>query len=131
MPLTKQGDKYRGRLRRAKASAAKKKVAPTQGMTGEAQGLVVELAEWCAKTLVVPVGHPLAGQPMVLPDYVRLFLADALLPEVKEGLLCTARKNSKTAGIAMFLLGLMVGPLRRPGTRIGTVSITREKRASC
>ncbi len=27
----------------------------------------------------------------------------------------------------MFVLGLMVGPLRRPGLRIGTVSITREK----
>ena len=128
MPVSPQADKYRARLRRAKASAAKKKVAPVQGeLTGEAQGLAEELAEWCASTLVVPVGHPLAGQPMVLPDYVRLFLEEALLPEVKEALLCTARKNSKTGGIAMFLLGLLVGPLRRPGTRIGTVSITREK----
>ena len=85
------------------------------------------LAAWCSERLIVPFGHPLAGQPMVLPKYVRNFLADALKPTVKEGLLCTARKNSKTGGIAMFLLGLLVGPLRRPGLRAGTVSITREK----
>ena len=64
---------------------------------------------------------------MDLPGYVLAFLADALRPEVKEALLCTARKNSKTGGIAMFALGLLCGPLRRPGLRIGTVSINREK----
>ena len=85
------------------------------------------LASWCAERLIVPPGHPLAGQPMALPDYVRAFLADALQPATHEALLCTARKNSKTGGIAMFLLGLLVGPLRRPGMRIGTVSINREK----
>ena len=85
------------------------------------------LAAWCSERLIVPPGHPLAGQPMHLPAYVRAFLADALQPTVKEGLLCTARKNSKTGGIAMFLLGLLAGPLRRPGLRAGSVSITREK----
>ena len=85
------------------------------------------LAAWCSERLCVPPGHPLEGQPMHLPAYVRTFLADVLQPAVKEGLLCTARKNSKTGGIAMFVLGLMVGPLRRPGMRIGTVSINREK----
>ena len=79
------------------------------------------LASWCKERLIVPPGHPLAGQPLVLPEYVRAFLADVLRPTVKEGLLCTARKNSKTGGIAMFLLGLMAGPLRRPGLRVGTV----------
>ena len=79
------------------------------------------LAAWCGERLIVPPGHPLAGQPMVLPEYVRDFLSDVLCPTVKEGLLCTARKNSKTGGIAMFLLGLMAGPLRRPGLRVGTV----------
>ena len=32
---------------------------------------------------------------MILPDYVRAFLADALQPGVKEALLSTARKNSQ------------------------------------
>ena len=61
------------------------------------------LAAWCAKRLIVPPGHPLAGQPMVMPEYVRGFLADALQPEVKEALLCTARKNAKTAGLSLFV----------------------------
>ena len=85
------------------------------------------LAAWCAERLIVPPGHPLAGQPMVMPEYVKRFLAAVLQPQVKEGLLCTARKNSKTGGIAMFVLGLLVGPLRRPGQRLGCVSVTREK----
>ena len=97
---------------------------PPDVLPGDAADL---LAAWCAERLIVPPGHPLAGQPMVLPEYVRAFLADVLQPAVKEALLCTARKNSKTGGIAMFLLGLLVGPLRRPGLRAGTVSINREK----
>ena len=85
------------------------------------------LADWCSKRLIVPAGHPLAGQPMVLPDFALDFLADVLQPKIKEGLLCTARKNAKTAAVALFVLGLMVGPLRRPGLRVGCVSINREK----
>ena len=85
------------------------------------------LADWCKERLIVPPGHPLAGQPMVMPEYVRAFLADALQPAVKEALLSTARKNSKTGGIAMFVLGLLVGPLRRPGQRLGCISVNREK----
>ena len=98
--------------------------APPDVLPGDAADL---LAEWCASTLIVPPGHPLAGQPMVMPEYIRLFLADALQPATHEALLCTARKNSKTGGVAMFVLGLLVGPLRRPGLRAGTVSINREK----
>ena len=85
------------------------------------------LADWCKERLIVPPGHPLAGQPMVMPEYVRGFLADAMRPETHEALLCTARKNSKTGGIAMFVLGLLVGPLRRPGQRLGCISVNREK----
>ena len=85
------------------------------------------LATWCAETLIVPPGHPLAGQPMVMPWYIRDFLADALASRITEALISTARKNSKTAGIAMLVNGILAGPLRKPGTRIGAVSLTREK----
>ena len=37
------------------------------------------------------------------------------------------RKNAKSAIVAVLTLGLLAGPLRRPGLRIGTVSVTREK----
>ena len=36
------------------------------------------LAAWCAERLIVPPGHPLQGQPMVMPDYVLDYLADVL-----------------------------------------------------
>ena len=98
--------------------------APPDVLPADAADL---LADWCKERLIVPPGHPLAGQPMVMPEYVRGFLADALQPAVKEALLCTARKNSKTGGIAMFVLGLLVGPLRRPGQRLGCISVNREK----
>ena len=117
--------RFRQRRREEKRRAA---LTPAETTPDVLPGAAVDLlAAWCAETLIVPPGHPLAGQPMHLPAYVRDFLEDALLPTVKEALLCTARKNSKTGGIAMFLLGLLAGPLRRPGLRVGTVSITREK----
>ena len=34
------------------------------------------LATWAAATLKVPPGHPLAGQPMGLPDFAVKFLRD-------------------------------------------------------
>ena len=85
------------------------------------------LAAWSAATLVVPAGHPNAGQAMTLPPYGVEFLRDALAPGVRESLLTMGRKNAKSAIVAVLTLGLLAGPLRRPGLRIGTVSVTREK----
>ena len=117
--------RFRDRQREEKRAAAlTPPETPPDVLPGDAAAL---LAAWCAERLTVPPGHPLAGQPMAMPEYVRAFLADALQPATHEALLCTARKNSKTAGIAMFALGLLVGPLRRPGQRLGCVSVTREK----
>ncbi len=117
--------RFRERRRKEREAAARTPpLAPPDVLPADAADL---LAEWCAATLVTPAGHPLEGQPMILPEYIRLFLADALRLETHEALLCTARKNSKTGGIAMFALGLMCGPLRRPGLRIGCVSVNREK----
>ena len=53
------------------------------------------------------------------------FLRDALT--VPESLLCVARKNAKSAIIAVYLLGRLVGPLRYHGYRAGVCSINREK----
>ena len=85
------------------------------------------LAAWSESTLTVPPGHPLAGEPMVLPDYGVEFVRDALTH--RESLLSLARKNAKSAICAVLVLGLLVGPLRRPGLRVGTCSISREKAA--
>ena len=77
------------------------------------------------KRLVVPPGHPLAGQPMVLPDFGVSFLRDAL--NHPESFLCVARKNAKSAIVAVFLLGRLAGPLRIPGYRAGVCSVSKEK----
>ena len=83
------------------------------------------LAEWSRSTLRVPPGHPLAGQPLELPPYGVAFLRDALA--VPESLLCVARKNAKSAIIAVLLLARLGGPLRFQGYRGGVCSVNREK----
>ena len=138
MPLTPTAEKYRGRARRVQSTKERLQaqldllLAPeplpdaVDPLTDPA-GMVAALADWCNETLIVPFGHPLAGQPMALPPFIADFLIDALPPGVTEALLCTARKNSKTGGIGMLVDGLLAGPLRRPGMWIGCVSISREK----
>ena len=83
------------------------------------------VAKWAASRLVVPPGHPHAGQPFELPAFLVAFLSDALTH--RESLLCIARKNAKSAAAAVLLLAYLVGPLRRPGFRAGIVSINRAK----
>ena len=85
----------------------------------------VALAEWAADKLVIPPGHPAEGQPLVLPAFAVDFLAAALTH--RESLLSVARKNAKSAVIAAYLLGRLVGPLRTAGYRAGVASVNREK----
>lgn len=83
------------------------------------------VAEWASSTLVVPPGHPRAGEPMALPDYGVAFIRDAL--SHRESALIVARKNAKSAIVAVLLLAHLAGPLRRLGWRAGVVSIDRAK----
>ena len=53
------------------------------------------LATWARETLVVPPGHPAAGQPMALPDFAEDFLRAGW--GAHESALCIARKNAKSA----------------------------------
>ena len=85
------------------------------------------LAAWSREKLVVPPGHPLAGQPMELPEYGVAFLRDALAS--REALLSIGRKNSKSGVVAVYVLGRLVGPLRVDGWRAGVVSVNKEKAA--
>ena len=85
------------------------------------------VAEWARERLIVPAGHPLAGGPMVLPEFGVDFLRDALAPGCREALLCVARKNAKSAIVAVLLLAHLCGPLRQAGWRAGVVSINKDK----
>ena len=87
------------------------------------------LAAWARARLIVPPGHPLAGQPMELPGYLESFLRDALAVDCREGALFIGRKNAKSAAIAILILGHLAadGPLRRFGWRCGILSVSRVK----
>ena len=91
----------------------------------DAAAQVAALAEWARSSLIVPAGHPRAGEAMEFPDYAVSFLIDAL--SSRESLLCMARKNGKSAVVAVLALGFLVGPLRREGWRGGVCSLSKEK----
>ena len=116
----------RKRRQRARERAAKTAavlafpVAPVADPVGE-------LAAWAAATLKVPPGHPLAGQPMALPDFAEKFLRAGW--GAHESALSMGRKNAKSAICAVLALGHLVGPLRSPGWRGAIASVSKEKAA--
>ena len=85
------------------------------------------LAEWSTNVLKVPFGHELEGKPMTLPQYGIDFLKDAICH--RESCLCIGRKNAKSAIIAVYLLGRLIGPLRQKGYRACVCSVTAGKAA--
>ena len=113
------------RKQRAAAKSAKLKATPAAHIPKQSSDPIGDLAKWSRKSLVVPPGHGAAGKPMVLPDFGERFLRDAITH--RESLLCVARKNAKSAVIAVYLLGRLVGPIRTDGYRAGVCSISREK----
>ncbi len=87
------------------------------------------VADWAEKRLIVPHGHENADQPMTLPAFAVDFFRDALAPGVREAGLFCARKNSKSAVLAVLILAHLAddGPLRRRGWRCGVASVNRDK----
>ena len=63
-------------------------------------------------------------------EYLVDFFRDALATDTQESLLCIARKNSKSGGVAVLLLAHLVGPLMREGWRCGVASLSVERKAS-
>ena len=135
-PLKQPAERERGRRRRRDATIAKLRAELAELTATPTPPLDVgdwpddpaqALADWSAATLVIPAGHPNAGQPLALPDYGVSFIRDAL--GAFEALLSIGRKNAKSAIIAVYLLGRLVGPLRTPGYRAGVVSVNRDKAA--
>ena len=86
---------------------------------------VGELVTWSRDALIVPPGHPLAGEPMELPGFAVEFLRAGW--DSHESAMAIARKNSKSAICAVLALGFLAGPLRQPGWRGAVASLTKEK----
>lgn len=124
-------DKTRERMRRLRAARKAEREAsvspPVDVVLPKDPGKAI--ADWSRENLVVPYGHPLAGEPMTLPDYLRDFLSEALAPGIQEAALWVARKSGKSAGVAVASLAHLVGPLRRRGWRCALVSISKLKAA--
>ena len=119
---TKLAARERERRQRARQRVAATVVAPPAPTDP-----VAALQAWAASTLKVPPGHPLAGQPMVLPSFAVDFLRDGW--GVHESALSVARKNAKSAIRAVLALGHLVGSLRTPGWRGAIASVSKEKAA--
>ena len=115
--------RYRARQRAAKSKTPVLAALPATVLADP----VGELAAWAAATLKVPAGHPLAGQPMALPDFAEAFLRAGW--DAHESALSVARKNAKSAICAVLALGHLVGPLRRAGWRGAVASVSKEKAA--
>ena len=114
-------------LRRARAWRARRRTEragapPDRPPLGDDARAVVE---WAAAKLRIPAGHPLAGRPFLLADWQTAIVGDALTH--RETLACMARKNAKSATVAVLVLAHLAGPLRRPGWRCGVLSANRGK----
>ena len=96
-----------------------------QVVSNNSEVLAQELQSWSRNKLVVPYGHADAGLPMEIPQFGLDFIIDAL--KCRESLLCVARKNGKSAIIAVYLLARLAGPLLTKGYRAGVCSVNREK----
>ena len=64
-------DRVRAFRARIRASAAHRLDSPTPPVVAvvDHTNPVSALAEWSRKKLIVPPGHPRAGEPMALPDF--------------------------------------------------------------
>ena len=112
------------RRRRAAEREAKQEVISWPDPPADPAGAV---AAWTRDNLIVPPGHPKAGERLELPAYLVDFFRDALAPDTHESLLCVARKNSKSGAVACLLIAHLIGPLMREGWRCGVASLSREK----
>ena len=121
---------YRACQAAARAASGKAKAqAVRAGLPAWPRDPAGVLAKWSRDVLKVPPGHPLAGQPMVLPGFAVDWLRDALAPGVREAALFMGRKNAKSAICAVYLLARLAGPLRTDGYRAGIASVDKLKAA--
>ena len=124
MTVNQRQQRHRERKRAIAAGASELELRLRDLAVTDPAGAV---AEWSAAVLVVPPGHPRAGEPMTLPPYAVSWLREALAPTTRESLLCMARKNAKSAVCAVLALACVCGPLWRQGFRGAVVSINVAK----
>ena len=116
---------YQAQYMKTYRSKKKAEEQPVLGAQAQHDDPISALCEWASKTLIVPAGHPAEGTAMAFPPVIELFVRKAW--PVKEAALIMARKNGKSSGCSVVALGLLLGPLRRMGFRIGVASLSKAK----
>lgn len=119
----------RDALRQRRIRRAERERLQVRTVPGPRSDKIADLEAWAADRLIVPPGHPLAGDPMRIPPFGAAWLGAANSGSVSESLLTIARKNGKSAIVAVTLLAHLVGPLRQDGWRAGVVSLSGQKAA--
>ena len=121
MPLSREADARRKREQRvaARSDAVARRRAAIQAVVTQST------SDWISG-LVVPPGAPRAGLCMSLDLWQTSFIENALAEDTREALLCTARKNGKTALTAALALSYLAGPNHFPGAQIVCASISLE-----
>ena len=122
---TRKTEYQRHYMQRRRDAAKRKPPVSLPRIPKTAVDKVRLISKWSAETLVVPGGHPLAGTAMVLPKFFEDFLCDAL--SHRWSLLCCARKNIKSSGLAILALAYLVGPMRSHGWRGCVASLSKDK----
>ena len=112
----------RSRAFRARRRLERMGAGPDRPPLGDDARAVVT---WAAASLRIPAGHPAAGRPFVLAPWQIAIVNDVLTH--RETAVIVARKNAKSALIAVIALAYLCGPLRRPGWRGGVLSVSRAK----
>lgn len=70
---------------------------------------------WCERKLKVGDGVGFVGRPWRWMDWFREFIEESYSAGIHEAGLSIARKNGKTASLAAWEIGCLVGPLRQRG----------------
>ena len=106
----------------------RKKLRETPAITHSLPDNPIEAAaEYSEQNLIVPAGHRLAGQPMIMAAPLKDCLSEIFEKDAAEGAYSVARKNAKSAGCVGLCVAYLDGPLKRPGFRIAVVSINKPK----
>ena len=86
MPYASLGERRKERCRegmrkrRERVRVARKRVSEATWPPDPAEAVI----KWAATSLVTPAGHPRAGQPLELPEYLAAVVRDIYRPGIRE-----------------------------------------------
>lgn len=98
---------------------------PRRGRPPKPSQLAREVQEF-AHNLRIPEGH-LVGRPLELMPFQAAFITDAFRGGVRRAILSVARRNTKTATVAIIVLAALIGPLMVENSLILSAARSRQQ----